>query len=220
MESNNKYNEFLKYKIELRENNRKKIKIRYNCLEIINLCKDYCFGINVKTNKTNIIKYINKNFGTDYCNNEIKRIIIRYQDRIIYKSRAFYKANKDININIKIIKFKKLKKIKKINELDKFKRDLLYNNKWINFITNEKYLSNTIILNSIIDKFEINIIANIDGPNYIKDKNTNSIKFYYITINNGGKETKTIINNLENSQIDKNSTSKFTFAKEITKGKY
>ena len=194
MEIKNKYKEIWKYKIELRENNRKKIKISYNCLEIINLCKDYCFGVNVKTNKTNIIKYINKNFGTNYHNNEIKRIIIRYNNRIIYKSRAFYKTNKDINIKINTIKFKKLKKIKKIKELDKFKRNLLYNNNWRNFITNENYLSNTIIPDPIIDKFEINIIANINGPNYIKDKNTNSIKFQNSIINTAGKETKTIIN--------------------------
>lgn len=53
------------------------------------------------------------------------------------------------------------------------RRNLLYDNIWRNFITNEKYLSNTIILDPIIDKFEINIIANINSPNYAIDKNSN-----------------------------------------------
>lgn len=111
----NKYSEKWKFKIELRDDNKYKIKFIYNCLGIIQLCKDHCFGINVKTNKTNIVKYINKIFGANYCNNKIKRIIINYH-KVIYKSRIYYKANNEINISINTIKFKNLKKIKKINK--------------------------------------------------------------------------------------------------------
>ena len=71
----------------------------------------------------------------------------------------------------------KLKKIKKINILEKLKRDLLYNDIWSNYITNEKYLSNIIILDPIMDKFEINIITNINCPNNVIDKNDNSMEF-------------------------------------------
>lgn len=167
----NKYREKWKFKIELKDNNKYKIKFIRNCLGIIYLCKDHCFGINIKSNKRKIIKYINKTFGTNYCNNKIKRIIINYNNKIIYISRTYYNANKETNISINTIKFKKLRKIKEINILEKFKRDFLYNNIWSNYITNEKYLSNTIILDPIMDKFEINIITNINCPNKAIDKN-------------------------------------------------
>lgn len=198
MEIKNEYSEKLKFKIVLRDNNNKyKVKFIYNCLEIIYLCKDYCYRTNIKTNKMNIIRYINKTFGTNYCNNKIKRIIIIYHNKVIYKSRIYYKANKEINISINTIKFKKLKKIKKINKLEKLKRNLLYNNVWSNFITNEKYISETIILDPIIDKFEINIITNINGPNNVINKNDDSVK---LQKNNSkcniidGEKSKTIIN--------------------------
>ena len=201
MEIKNKYKEKWKFKIELRDNNKYKVKFIYNCLGIIHLCKDYCFGVNVKTNKTNMVKYINKTFGTNYYNNEIKRIIIKYHNKIIYKSRKYYKANKEIYISINTIKLKKLKKIKRINKLEKLKRDLLYNNAWCNFITNEKYLSNIIILDPIIDKIEINIITDINGPNNVIDKDCNLMEFQR---NNlicniiDEEKSKTIINNIEN----------------------
>ena len=170
-------------------------------LGIIHLCKDYCFGTNVKTNKTNIVKYINKIFGTNYCNNKIKRIIINYHNKVIYKSRKYYKANEEINISINTIKFKRLKKIKKINKLEKLKRNLLYNNAWSNFITNDEYLSNIIILDPIMDKFEINIITNINVPNNVTDKNVNSIetlKNDIICNINDGEKYSAIINNIDN----------------------
>ena len=200
MEIKNKYREKWKFKIVLRDNNNKyNAKFIYNCLGIIYLCRDYCFGINMKTNKTNIIRYINKIFGTNYCNNKIKRIIITYHNKVIYKSRIYYKANKEISININSIKFKKLKKIKKINKWEKLKRNLLYNNVWSNFITNEKYISETIILDPIIDKFDINIITNINGPNNVIDKNDDLMESQKnnskCNIIDGGK-TKTIINNI------------------------
>lgn len=201
MEIKNKYKEKWKFKIELRDNNKYKVKFIYNCLGIIHLCKNYCFGVNVKTNKTNIVKYINKTFGTNYYNNKIKRIIIKYHNKIIYKSRKYYKAYKEIYISINTIKLKKLKKIKRINKLEKLKRDLLYNNAWRNFITNEKYLSNIIILDPIIDKIEINIITDINGPNNVMDKDRNLMEFQR---NNlicniiDEEKSKTIINNIEN----------------------
>lgn len=197
MEIKNNYREKWKFKMELRDNDDNKVKLIDNCLGIIHLCENYCFGINVKTNKINMVKYINKIFGTNYCNNKIKRIIINYHNKVIYKSRTYYNANKEINISINTIKLKKLKKIKKINKLGKLKRNLLYNNVWSNFITNEKYLSNTIILDPITDKFEINIIANINSPNSI-DENSNSIESSKNGLCNiiDGK-TKTIDNNIE-----------------------
>ena len=63
----NKYREKWKFKIELRDNNKYKIKFIHNCLGIIYLCKDHCVGINIKSNKRSIIKYINKIFGTNYA---------------------------------------------------------------------------------------------------------------------------------------------------------
>jgi len=201
MEIKNKYKEKWKFKIVLRDNNNKyKVKFINNCLGIIYLCKDYCYGINIKTNKMNIIRYINKIFGTNYCNNKIKRIIIIHHNKVIYKSRIYYKANKEISISINTIKFKKLKKIKKINKLEKLKRNLLYNNVWSNFITNEKYISETIILDPIIDKFEINIITNINGPNNIIDKNDDLVESQKnnLKCNIIEEKSKTIINNIEN----------------------
>ena len=201
MEIKNKYKEKWKFKIVLRDNNNKyKVKFINNCLGIIYLCKDYCYGINIKTNKKNIIRYINKIFGTNYCNNKIKRIIILYHNKVIYKSRIYYKANKAISISINAIKFKKLKKIKKINILEKLKRNLLYNNVWSDFITNEKYISETIILDPIIDKFEFNIITNIKGPNNNVDNNDDLVEYQ----KNNSKcniikeKSKAIINNIEN----------------------
>lgn len=85
--------------------------------------------------------------------------------------------------------------------MEKLKRDLLYNNAWRNFITNEKYLSNIIILDPIIDKIEINIITDINGPNNVIDKDRNLMEFQR---NNlicniiDEEKSKTIINNIEN----------------------
>ena len=76
MEITNKYKEFWKYKIilKIKENNDNnvKIKITNNCLGILYSCMNYYFNINKKNAKTDLIKYINRIFKTNYINNEIE----------------------------------------------------------------------------------------------------------------------------------------------------
>ena len=47
----------------------------------------------------------------------------------------------------------------------------MWRNNWNNFITYENYPSNNIFLDPILDNFEINIITDINHPNYINKSN-------------------------------------------------
>lgn len=173
MEIIKKNRELWRYKIILKEkgnisNNSKKTRIINNCLKLILLCRNYYFNIKKKRIKTDIIRYINKLFKTNYINNNIKRIIIKYNNKTIYKTRSYNKAKIELNININNIKYKKFKKIKKIKELDKFKqlkRNLIDKGNWYSFITNENYPDKVILLDPIMDNLEINIITDINNLN-------------------------------------------------------
>ncbi len=169
----NKYKEYWKFKVELKENNSfiNSIIIN-NCLDLINLCKEYCFSRNNSSNKKKIIKYINKSFGTIYTNNKIKRIAIEYNNRTIYRGRTYYNANMELYISIYSIRIKKFKKIRKANKFIRFRKKFM-NNNWYNYITYDNYPSQNIYLDPIMDNLEINIITEIKYPNhiYMDDKN-------------------------------------------------
>lgn len=169
MENKNKYKEFQKYKIILKEernndknNNKIKVKITNNCLGILYSCKNYYFNINKKRIKTDLIKHINKIFKTNYTNNRIVKIIIKYNNKIILKTRSYKKANIVLKMNISNIIYKKFRKIKKLTKFGKFKRNLIDNRNWNNFIINENYPDNIILLDPIMDDLEINIITDIN----------------------------------------------------------
>lgn len=171
MEIKNKYKEIWKYKIILKEegnNNNTKVKITNNCLGVLYPCKNYYFNINKKRIKTDLIKYINKIFKTNYINNEIERIIIKYNNKIIFKTRSNKKANNVLKLNINSTKCKKFKIIKKLTKLGIFKRNFIDNRNWNSFITNENHPDNIILLDPIMDDLEINIITDI---NYFANNN-------------------------------------------------
>ena len=107
MEIKKEYKEIWKYKIKLKEEDNisythgiTKQKTINNCLEVIYLCKNYYFNINRKRSKTNIIRFINKLSKTNYINNKIRRITIKYNNKITYKARSYNNANIELNIEI------------------------------------------------------------------------------------------------------------------------
>lgn len=107
MEIKKEYKEIWKYKIKLKEKDNisythgiTKQKIINNCLEVIYLCRNYYFNINRKRIKTNIIRFINKLSKTNYINNKIRRITIKYNNKITYKARSYNNANIELNIEI------------------------------------------------------------------------------------------------------------------------
>ena len=163
-----------KFKIILKETNNNNYNesaiIRNNSLDIIYLCYEYYFGKNKRYIKKNIVKCINKIFRTNYNYNKIKRITIKYNNKSIYKSRAYNKINNELEINIKSINFKKFKKIKKTNRFIKLKRKFLNNSNWFNFIENDLYQSGNIFLDPIMDRIEINIINVVDKPSNTGNK--------------------------------------------------
>lgn len=173
MEVKNKGKVNWKFKITLKEFNNnsynKLIVIKNNCLSIFYLCYEYYFGSNKRYIKENMVKCINKIFRMDYIYNKIKSINIRYNNKIIYKSRAYNKVNKELEINIKNINYKKFRRIKKTNKFISFKRKFL-NNNWNNFIENDTYPSNNIFLDPIMDKIEINILDIIEKPNNFRNR--------------------------------------------------
>ena len=107
-------------------------------------------------------------FRTNYYYNKIKSIIIRYNNKLIYKSKACNKINNELEINIKNINSKKFRKIKKTKFII-FKRKFLNNDNWFNFIENDIYQVN-IFLDPIMDRIEINIIDVVDKPNNFSNK--------------------------------------------------
>lgn len=173
MEAKNRDKINWKFKITLKEINNnsynKLVAIKNNCLSIFYLCNEYYFGSNKRYIKENMVKCINKIFRMDYIYNKIKRIYIRYNNKIIYKSRAYNKVNKELEINIKNINYKKFRRIKKTNKFISFKRKFL-NNNWNNFIENDIYPSNYIFLDPIMDKIEINILDIIEKPNNFRNR--------------------------------------------------
>lgn len=106
---------------------------------------------------------------------KIKRNIIRYNNKTIYKSRTYNKINKELEINIKSINFMKFRRIRKIKQFIIFKRKFSNNNNWNCFIDNDIHPSNNIFLDPIMDKIEIKFI-NINMPNNFSSKSANQSK--------------------------------------------